>query len=133
MSDFSMLCRETPEHALSGASPDGTDREQLDRFLKDGDETAFANLMCRHAATVYGVCRRVLANVQDSEDAFQAVFFVLAKKAKTISKREAVGSWLYGVAYRTAMRAKRTATNRHKHEQRAPAAPPQQCRQSRQA
>src|SRR4051794_41742987 len=73
------------------------DRELLHRFVTYRDEAAFGGLVERHGGTVRTVCRRVLRNDQDVEDAFQAVFLVLARKASTIRKREAVGSWLYGV------------------------------------
>src|SRR5262249_57067195 len=71
-----------------------------------GEETAFEILGERHGAMVLGVCQRVIGNVHDAEDAFQAVFLVLAKKAASIARCDLVGNWLYGVAYRTALHAR---------------------------
>src|SRR5262249_368681 len=70
------------------------------------DEGAFAALLARHGPMVLGVCRRVLRHTQDAEDAFQATFLVLARKAGAIGRREALGGWLYGVACRVAARAR---------------------------
>lgn len=78
------------------------DQDLLNRFARTRDEEAFAALVERHGPMVLGVCRRVLQDECDAEDAFQATFLVLARKANGIRKREAVGSWLYGVAYRVA-------------------------------
>jgi RNA polymerase sigma factor (sigma-70 family) len=96
-----------------------SDQALLARYAARSDEEAFALLVQRHGRTVWGVCRRLLSQEQDAEDAFQAVFVVLARKAASIRNGEAVGSWLYGVAYRTAMRARRSAGCRHDHERQA--------------
>src|SRR5262249_50361622 len=103
-----------------------SDAEALRRFAACRDEQAFAVLLQRHARTVWAVCRRLLPE-QDAEDAFQATFLVLARKAKTIRKSEAVGSWLYGVAHRVAVRARQCSRTRHVREQlasRAEGVPP---------
>jgi RNA polymerase sigma factor (sigma-70 family) len=83
-----------------------SDAQLLDCFLSDGDENAFAALVRRHGPMVFGVCRRLLPSWQDAEDAFQATFLVLARKAAAIQPRSQVGNWLYGVAYRTALEAR---------------------------
>jgi RNA polymerase sigma factor (sigma-70 family) len=94
--------------AVRHADIPATDGELLGRFLADRDEVAFAGLVGRHGPMVLGVCRRLLGNPHDAEDAFQATFLVLVRKAATVVPRELVGNWLYGVACRTAL-ATRTA------------------------
>src|SRR5262245_52361362 len=80
------------------------DGQLLGRFIDRADQEAFAMLVQRHGPMVLGVCRRVLRHDHDTEDAFQAAFVVLARKAKGIAKQDSVASWLYKVAYRIAVR-----------------------------
>jgi RNA polymerase sigma factor (sigma-70 family) len=87
------------------------DRELLVCFIEHRDEAAFAALIRRHGPMVWGVCRRLLSH-HDAEDAFQATFLVLFRKAASIVPREMVGNWLYGVAHQTALLARRTAARR---------------------
>jgi RNA polymerase sigma factor (sigma-70 family) len=96
-----------------------SDRQLLQQFLAGGDESAFAALVQRHGATVLAVCRSVLRHRQDAEDVFQATFLVLARKAASIRKRESLGSWLHGVAYRLAVKARANAAKRRSREQQA--------------
>jgi RNA polymerase sigma factor (sigma-70 family) len=93
------------------------DQELLARFLTEHDERAFAAIMERHAAMVLGVCKRILKNGHDAEDACQAVFLVLARKAASIRKTGSLAAWLHGVAWFVAhklqTRLARTATHEH--------------------
>jgi RNA polymerase sigma factor (sigma-70 family) len=99
--------------AARGPEPAGlTDARLLDLFLGERDEAAFEALVVRHGPMVLGVCRRVLRDPHEAEDAFQATFLVLAKKAASVSPREMVGNWLHGVAHRTALKAKALAARR---------------------
>src|SRR5229473_1602826 len=83
-----------------------TDGRLLERFLDDRDQAAFELLVWRHGPMVLRVCRRVIRDFHGAEDAFQATFLTFAYKAGGIGKRESVGSWLYKVAYRIALRAR---------------------------
>src|SRR5216684_2222387 len=87
--------------------PDGRDdRQLLEAFLDGREEAAFAELLRRHGPLVLGVCRRLLRNSHDVDDAFQATFLVLIRKARSIARREQLAAWLYGVAFRTAQKAR---------------------------
>src|SRR5689334_22357556 len=85
---------------------DLADAELLGRFNAKHDEACFATLMERHGPLVWSACWQVLHHQQDAEDAFQATFLVLARHARSIRQGETVASWLYCVAYRTAMKAR---------------------------
>jgi RNA polymerase sigma factor (sigma-70 family) len=96
-----------------------TDSELLDRFVTRREEAAFAELLRRHGAMVLGVCRRVLHNEADAEDAFQATFLVLVRKARLIMPRALVSNWLYGVAHTTALKARAMNMRRRAKEREA--------------
>jgi RNA polymerase sigma factor (sigma-70 family) len=99
----------------------------VERFVRHRDEGAFAALMDRHGSMVLGVCRRVLRDPHDADDVFQATFLVLIRKATSLRRPELLGNWLYGVAYRTALRARAGAARRRAPERQAedvPAAEP---------
>jgi uncharacterized protein len=93
-----------------------SDGQLLDRFLARREGTVFEALIGRHGPMVWGVCRRVLRDHHDAEDAFQATFLVLARKASTVMPREKLGNWLYGVAYQTSMKARATRARRRMRE-----------------
>src|SRR6266516_4119944 len=97
-----------------------TDQELLHRFRSERDQAAFHTLLRRHGPMVLDVCRGVLGGGPDAEDAFQATFLVFARKAGSIRTAAALGSWLHGVAHRTALKARAQLAVRHKHEARAP-------------
>jgi RNA polymerase sigma factor (sigma-70 family) len=113
--------------ALTGSRylPGGAPREELsdgqllEAFVRQRDEAAFAALVRRHGPMVLGVCRRVLRNADDAEDAFQATFLVLVHKARSLQQPNLLASWLHGVAYRTAQHARVGAARRHHHEREA--------------
>ncbi len=94
-----------------------TDGQLLSRYVGRGNQEAFAILVQRHGPMVLGVCRRVLHHDQDTEDAFQAAFVVLARKAGTILKHDSVASWLYKVTYRIALRSRAEVVRRQSQRQ----------------
>jgi C-terminal peptidase prc len=96
-----------------------TDRELLTRFASRRDQAAFAALVERHGPMVLGVCRRALHQEQDAEDAFQATFLVLARKASSTRWRDSVHNWLYEVASRLAAESRTRAARRRRHEEQA--------------
>jgi RNA polymerase sigma factor (sigma-70 family) len=115
--------RGVPEAADSA---DATDQQLLKRFVEGREQVAFENLLHRHEAAVLAVCRRVLGHEQDAEDAFQATFLVLARKAASLLSGAGIGSWLYGVANRTALKAKVANARRRRREATAAIKPEQE-------
>src|SRR5262249_53956178 len=87
-------------------SSEAADASLLRRFISERDETAFAALLHRHGPMVLHVCRRVLGDLHDAEDAFQATFLILARKAATVRPRRALPAWLHVVARRVALKAR---------------------------
>jgi RNA polymerase sigma factor (sigma-70 family) len=100
-----------------------SDGQLLGRFVEQRDEAAAAALVRRHGPMVWGVCRRVLGHAHDAEDAFQATFLVLARRAASIIPREMVGNWLYGVAHQTALKARALRAKRRARERQVSAMP----------
>jgi RNA polymerase sigma factor (sigma-70 family) len=108
----------------SGVLGNLNDEQLLERFIELSDESsheAFATLVRRHGPMVFGVCTRVLRDTHEAEDAFQATFLVLARKANSVIPREKVANWLYGVAYRTASEARVRAARRRAREEKVAA------------
>jgi RNA polymerase sigma factor (sigma-70 family) len=93
-----------------------TDGQLLEDYLRCREEAALAALVCRHGPMVWGVCRRVLRNYHDAEDAFQATFLILVRKAASIASPELLANWLYGVAHQTALKARATTAKRRARE-----------------
>ena len=109
-----------------------SDTQLLNLFVDQRDDAAFAGLVHRHGPLVWGVCRRIVANHHDSEDAFQATFLVLARKAVSIKPRALVANWLYGVACRIALKVRVTARKRYAREKQVRTMPePQSVPRSR--
>lgn len=103
-------------HILVPEHPGSTDGELLARFATQGDKEALAVLIHRHAHMVWGVCLRMLRNRHDAEDAFQASFLVLVRKASSIRERDKVANWLHGVARQTSVRLKSILAKRNARE-----------------
>jgi len=103
-----------------------TDDQLLQTFAQSRDEAAFAALARRYGSLVLSVCRRVLGNSHDAEDAYQSAFLLLARKAHTVRKGRSLGSWLYCVAYRVALDAREKDARRQSHERPASAMNPAQ-------
>jgi RNA polymerase sigma factor (sigma-70 family) len=117
---FSPILRQVRRMVNDQRLKEAPDEELLRRFKAGRDEAAFHALLCRHGPMVFGVCRTVLRSEADAEDAFQATFLALACKAGSIRKATSLSSWLYGVAYRTALKARLNSDQRKKREARLP-------------
>jgi RNA polymerase sigma factor (sigma-70 family) len=102
--------------AVDGRLAEWSDGQLLEILADPQREAAFAVLLRRHGPMVWGLCRRLLRNWHDAEDAFQATFLILSRRAACIRKHESLASWLYGVAWRVATRAKTNAVRRHAKE-----------------
>jgi RNA polymerase sigma factor (sigma-70 family) len=120
----------TPGPAASGRAVPGpqgaepSDAELLERFGCDGDESAFEAVVERYGPMVMGACRRVLGDAQEAEDAFQATFLLLVRRARALKRPDLLGNWLYGAALRIARKARARAARRAEREQAVPTTPP---------
>src|SRR5262245_8535347 len=110
------VVRQIHQYAGNAAPAECTDGNLLERFLAGGEEAAFAALVRRQGPMVLGVCRRVLRDRHAAEDAFQATFLVLLRRARFLDRRGSVASWLYTVAYHVALRARAEAARRQRQE-----------------
>jgi len=110
---------------LTRLTPDAPDRELLERYVRERDERAFAALVARHGRMVRAVCRRVLGHDADADDAAQATFLVLVRKAASIRDRNGLANWLFGVAHNVAAKARQTRTRRQTKEAKTPPRPPE--------
>src|SRR5262245_44327760 len=110
------VLRHVQKLATAQAADNLSDRDLLERFVARRDEAAFAALVERHGPMVLSICRRALRHSHDAEDAFQAAFLVLARKAASIRHKDALGSWLHGVAYHVATNLRRGLARRRAHE-----------------
>jgi RNA polymerase sigma factor (sigma-70 family) len=115
-----VVLRHIRELAAAESTATLPDRQLLERFATARDEAAFETLVRRHGPLVLGVCRRVLHDRHDAEDAFQATFLALARRAGSVGRRAALGTWLYQVAYHAALKARRRSAVRRRHEDQAP-------------
>jgi RNA polymerase sigma factor (sigma-70 family) len=106
------------------------DGKLLGMFIDEGDEVAFEALMHRHGPMVHGVCRRILGNQNDAQDAAQTTFLVLVRKAKSVMRRELIGNWLYAVARQTAIRMRSQNTKRWRREKQMTPMPEPQTKAS---
>ena len=95
-----------------------SDGQLLERFCLQAEQAAFEALLLRHGTMVLGICQRILHNAHDAEDAFQATFLVLVRKARSLLGRKTVGNWLHEVALRTASNVRRAACTRRKRKNR---------------
>jgi RNA polymerase sigma factor (sigma-70 family) len=100
---------------ISGS--ESSDRQLLERFVNEADGSAFQLLLQRYGPLVFGVCTRILGSEHDAEDAFQATFLVFVRKAGSLKTPETLGPWLYGVAYRTALKVRAERLQRNRREQ----------------
>jgi RNA polymerase sigma-70 factor (ECF subfamily) len=111
-----MASRDVQSLFRAGVNSGLSDGQLLSRFVGERDEAAFEALVLRHGPMVWGVCRRILRDVHDAADAFQATFLVLARNCSAIAHRELVASWLHGVARQTAINARKAAAKRRARE-----------------
>src|SRR5947209_1042933 len=115
-SQVSAIIHHLRRTVLPRGGADLTDGQLLEDYISRRDEAALAALVRRPGPMVWGVCRRVIRNYHDAEDAFQATFLVLVRKAASIASPELLANWLYGVAHQTALKARATTAKRRARE-----------------
>jgi RNA polymerase sigma factor (sigma-70 family) len=115
-SQISKVIQHLRSAARQGNWSELTDGQLLESFVSRHEEAALEDLVRRHGSMVWGVCQRILRHSEDAEDAFQATFLVLVRKAASMVPREMVGNWLYGVARQTALKARATMAIRQTRE-----------------
>jgi RNA polymerase sigma factor (sigma-70 family) len=118
-----VVLRHIRDFAAAESAGHLTDRDLLARFATTREEAAFEALVRRHGPLVLGVCRRVLHNRDDADDVFQATFLALARQAASAGRRASLGTWLYRVAYYTAIEARKRSDVRRRREERTPPRP----------
>src|SRR3954451_13452952 len=123
MTPISDLAQHLRQAVLAYGGVDLTDGQLLEDYVSRRNEAALAALVGRHGPMVWGVCRRILRDHHDAEDAFQATFLVLVRKAAAVVPRELVANWLYGVAHQTARKARAGGAQRAAREEQMPAMP----------
>src|SRR5215831_10959931 len=106
------IVRELSKLVKPRAELERSDRELIDGFVARRDDAAFAALVDRHGSLVLGLCRRMLGHVQDAEDIFQATFLILARRARSIERKQSIAGWLYQVAYHLAVKTRASAARR---------------------
>jgi RNA polymerase sigma factor (sigma-70 family) len=112
--------RKALDQLRQSLTPDGiSDGQLLRSFIAERDEAAFSALVRRHGPMVLGVCQRILRNSHDADDAFQATFLVLVQKASAVLNKQALASWLYTVAHRSALEVQIRNMRRQKRERQA--------------
>jgi RNA polymerase sigma factor (sigma-70 family) len=116
---FESVLRHIRHWVNRDAAEDGSDGQLLERFVRQRDEAAFEALVRRHSSLVWGVCRRVLGDAHDAEDAFQATFLILFRKAGSLGQPATVAGWLYTVACHVSLRARAVAGRRRECERQA--------------
>ena len=113
---FARVLNHVRELVAAHQTGTASDRDLLERFRNHREEAAFTLLAQRHGPMVLNTCRRILGDVQEAEDAFQATFLILARRAGSVRWQASVGGWLHTVAQRLAVRARKQAEQRRIHE-----------------
>ena len=122
-----VVARDLEQVLSTGIGTGLSEGQLLRRFVAGRDESAFSTLVSRHGPMVMGVCRRILGTTGDADDAFQATFLVLLRRASALQDVDCLGPWLYGVAWRVASRARADSARRRLEEEKAATARPERA------